>query len=940
MPGLQPWGYSPDEDQDIGSGKTGDAERPGPWLRAWVEFQVDARINQALRDLAEGELVASFGGTAATSSGALSEITECRGELQRVAEAHAGLLEVVEGLVGEVDKLTAFARTEFKPLERPLVANLEASLQDLHVQCRKEAEKSEATFQENRRMHREFVRLEEMLQGLQATHQDAPLRHMLERLERVEQRINQWQSETAVRIDDHVRSTSSATEASIRRLERELGSTADAWKEHEARINRLESDVTASAEAHIRHENCFDRLAGELAASAEAWRRLDWLERQHASSGEAHARHESRFERFSEELAGLSKGQILVERLERELALSAEAHGRHEGRLERISGDVKSLRELHGHMDRVKDELSQLKEELSSIAREHGESRSRHEGRLNDLHKRSLDSESSARLEQLQMALASLADTQDRQDSSLASLKDDVARLDRSTSQNRAAPFESFEKETATHFSEVEQQILKVDRELKASRNSTRLERLERELELSAEAHGRHDTRFERVDAKMVDRLERLEKDLAASLEDRFQELSLSLTSLQEGHSGHTDRLKRFGELAASTQQQASRLQALEQDHQDLQQAHDSHRQHIETLSNQLSLNRELRPDIDSRLKELREEFDELNLERRLRQNLQDMDRRLEESRRGLRADFESWQSGLEQDVTALQQKGAAELRVEVRTAIRNEAAAVAALDEQLWLTDQRLSRRIDDLEASSQKPLNSPPPRQRPQAVTKPITPARDAMHVYSRSTAALLAARAADSVSDTSDTDLYPRSGAARMASVAGEALTRNLDIRRRSGRGLASSGSGESGITVKPARDSLGSISAASTALNQDRDSLEVGDEVGSSVKARSSSARVRRTSSVTPRESNISSTRAPNSRSPSRLVARSAIEAFATQTDLDDSDIANAASWQVAGGGPKSRSRSREDGSTTASICTPSIGGGVLAAAKVLAEGGEL
>jgi len=535
-------------------------------------------------------------------------------------------------------------------------------------------------------------------------------------------------------------------------------------------------------------------------------------------------------------------------------------------------------------------------------------------------------------MEQLQMALASLADTQDRHDSSLASLKEDVVRFDRSDSSNRLAVLEKIEKDTAEHLSKVEQQLLKLDHELKISARTNRsVERLEREVELSAEAHGRHDNRFERVDAKMVDRLDRLEKELTASLEDRFQELSLSVASLQEGHSGNVDRLKRVGELTASTQQQTNRLQALEQSLEKLQEAHGSQQVHVANLASQ-----QLRPDIDIRLKELREELDGLNLERRFRQTLQDVDRRLEENRRGLRADFESWQSSLEQDATALQQKGAAELRVEVRTAIRNEAAAVAALDEQLWLTDQRLSHRIDDLEAnSSRKPLSSPPPRQRQQAVMRPITPARE-NSVYSRSTAALLAARAADSVSDTSDTDLYPRSAAARMASVAGEALTRNIDIRRRGGGGLHSSGSGESGVTLKPARDSLGTISAASTAVDQDRDILlEVNDEVGN---ARSSSSRSRRTSSVATRESKIPSARGTNSRSPSRLVARSAAEAFASQADLDDSDIAAAS--RMSGTSPASRSRSQEGGSkAAASIRAPSIGGGVFAAAKVLAEAGE-
>ncbi|CAK0875828.1 unnamed protein product, partial [Prorocentrum cordatum] len=63
-----------------------------------------------------------------------------------------------------------------------------------------------------------------------------------------------------------------------------------------------------------------------------------------------------------------------------------------------------------------------------------------------------------------------------------------------------------------------------------------------------------------------------------------------------------------------------------------------------------------------------------------------------------LRGHLKEWQCTLERDLTAAQKRASTELRVEVRTAIRNEAAAVAALDEQLWLTDQRLGQRIDQL--------------------------------------------------------------------------------------------------------------------------------------------------------------------------------------------------------------------------------------------------
>lgn len=56
------------------------------------------------------------------------------------------------------------------------------------------------------------------------------------------------------------------------------------------------------------------------------------------------------------------------------------------------------------------------------------------------------------------------------------------------------------------------------------------------------------------------------------------------------------------------------------------------------------------------------------------------------------------WQAQFGQDVEALQRRSASELRVEVRKAIRSDADAIAALDEQIWLTEQRLRQRIDEV--------------------------------------------------------------------------------------------------------------------------------------------------------------------------------------------------------------------------------------------------
>jgi len=45
-----------------------------------------------------------------------------------------------------------------------------------------------------------------------------------------------------------------------------------------------------------------------------------------------------------------------------------------------------------------------------------------------------------------------------------------------------------------------------------------------------------------------------------------------------------------------------------------------------------------------------------------------------------------------------LQKRLSAELKAEIRAMMKNEQTAIAALDEQLWLTDQRLGQRIDEL--------------------------------------------------------------------------------------------------------------------------------------------------------------------------------------------------------------------------------------------------
>lgn len=64
-----------------------------------------------------------------------------------------------------------------------------------------------------------------------------------------------------------------------------------------------------------------------------------------------------------------------------------------------------------------------------------------------------------------------------------------------------------------------------------------------------------------------------------------------------------------------------------------------------------------------------------------------------------LRTGFERFQKNLSDELLAHQVRLVSELRAETTKAFSNEAKAVTALDEQLWLTDQRLGQRIDKIE-------------------------------------------------------------------------------------------------------------------------------------------------------------------------------------------------------------------------------------------------
>mmetsp|Transcript_87535 Transcript_87535/g.138233 ORF Transcript_87535/g.138233 Transcript_87535/m.138233 type:complete len:628 (-) Transcript_87535:11-1894(-) len=83
-----------------------------------------------------------------------------------------------------------------------------------------------------------------------------------------------------------------------------------------------------------------------------------------------------------------------------------------------------------------------------------------------------------------------------------------------------------------------------------------------------------------------------------------------------------------------------------------------------------------------------------------------------------LNGQLEEWLSEVRQDVEASHKKLVADLRAETTAAFRSQSASFAALDEQVWLTDQRLGQRIDEVaQASKLVPYSSQFAHERPLA-------------------------------------------------------------------------------------------------------------------------------------------------------------------------------------------------------------------------------
>eukprot|EP00931_Biecheleriopsis_adriatica_P118880 TRINITY_DN9418_c0_g1_i2.p1 TRINITY_DN9418_c0_g1~~TRINITY_DN9418_c0_g1_i2.p1 ORF type:complete len:709 (-),score=162.40 TRINITY_DN9418_c0_g1_i2:29-2113(-) len=132
-----------------------------------------------------------------------------------------------------------------------------------------------------------------------------------------------------------------------------------------------------------------------------------------------------------------------------------------------------------------------------------------------------------------------------------------------------------------------------------------------------------------------------------------------------------------------------------------------------ESLAATDSLRREViqqMTDMDSQMERLRIEQTTVaatreSFEFRVRENSEELKRCVESLQRDLSAlshrhstESESLRSSMREELQSLTRKLGSELRADSRALFKQEQNAIAALDEQLWLTDQRLGQRIDEI--------------------------------------------------------------------------------------------------------------------------------------------------------------------------------------------------------------------------------------------------
>jgi len=390
-----------------------EADCPGPWLRAWVEFQVDARINQAFRDLAEGELAAAFSKarreSAAASEAVALQADQARerleGEVGAVAQKQAKLFSVVEEISGKVERFSSVvadnrdvekiskaegAIEDLRQLHDGEVQRRQSALADLrHLQAEASVEQRRlgADLADTREgvvgTQQEVAELSRVLQSLEQRlcdlNHEASARHhqasdklagaldvlagtqrevgdLAQAVDRLERRLTDWQAEVAQRAEAEIRSAvadqSSEVSAEVMRIEAELRA------ELRAELERGALDLSAAVEKQARTESRFERFDSDLTTALKARGSL-----------------ETRFEELRVDLASAAVRREDFERghqeLRTELATAVAARDGLERRLEELRAELAAAASREG-LESPGDALPDLRRRAAQRPAERG----------------------------------------------------------------------------------------------------------------------------------------------------------------------------------------------------------------------------------------------------------------------------------------------------------------------------------------------------------------------------------------------------------------------------------------------------------------------------------------------------------------------------------------------------------------------------------------
>jgi len=564
------------------------ADCPGPWLRTWIEFQIEARINQALREFTEGLEFAGFmshgqvnelqtGGRILAKGPVVSE--DCSLDVGKVAKAHAGLLTVVEGLVSEVSQLS------------PVLAMVP---------------KMEATFEDVRSLRTELVTQRDAFRCIRAESEHS--REMLvklatmprcmddisERLQVLERQIPQVRREAL----DRIVTETGASDAKLERLAHDLQSSASLRGELEVRLDHFDGRLTTIAETHARYDKGFERIAKELAISSDAWDRIAQLEGKLAGLADSHVRREGLCDRLaSEQRETLTQVRSNLDHVEHEQLSLANVQERTEARLTHMASGLVSMVELQQRLERVECEVLLSAEDHSKhhrrfeILDDELTASKELSCRLQQLENQSsYSTEAQTRLAQIELEFASMVETIRKYDGSIGCLRD-----------NAAAALEMLRK--------LEDRVEECS--VQSVRHGERHQQLEQRLVQTHDGHGQLNERLEDVLAThsgQQDKLDCIERELSSSLRaiDKHEgrlEGKLALMAAQQEKLEHVEH-----ECASMLQAQNQHEKNVDHLRHDLATCVDAHSKHataIERLHRELELSATARNQINELTDEL-----------------------------------------------------------------------------------------------------------------------------------------------------------------------------------------------------------------------------------------------------------------------------------------------------------------------------------------------